>query len=221
MPKLPTKRMPDAANPAGNDCYSAGERDWMEYGQRLRAKFLVPLLGWLTRAGISPDHVTVFAGLVGLAFVPAWVLHQSALAVVFLATHVLLDGLDGPLARHQHVAGPAGSLTDTFVDQIVVTAVTIAWMITTGGSINIIAGTIFVFLYALVVAIAMIRNAMRIPFAMLVRPRFFFYAAIVIEAFCDLLAVLPVITVCNTLLLACMVTGFFKLRTALAGRSER
>ncbi len=45
----------DGADVKG-DCYSAGERSWMEYGQQLRAYWLGPFLKLMTVARITPDH---------------------------------------------------------------------------------------------------------------------------------------------------------------------
>lgn len=47
------------------DCYSAGERGWMEKGQRIRQWLFEPLLRALARLQVSPDHVTLFALVAG------------------------------------------------------------------------------------------------------------------------------------------------------------
>ena len=51
--------------------------------------------------------------------------HEIA-ALVALSLHVLIDGLDGPLARHLGIASRSGSFTDTMADQVVVVATTSA-----------------------------------------------------------------------------------------------
>ena len=102
-----------------SDCYSAGERVWMEYGQDIRAKCMAPILQLLNRWRVTPDWITIASGVCGAAFFPLWLVHQPVAAFTCLALHVLLDGLDGPLARYQHVASPRGSFVDTFTDQVV------------------------------------------------------------------------------------------------------
>lgn len=202
-----------------NDCYSSGERGWMEYGQRMRARSLGPLLKAMTRVGIKPDLITLLSGLAGLAFVPLWLAGYRAPAICFLLLHCLLDGLDGPCARYQGVASPRGSFTDTFTDQIVVTAVTVAWMIDRSGPWAIGIGGVYIFLYTLVVAMAMVRNALAVPYSWLVRPRFFFFAALALEA-CGIGWITHA-----TLLLACVllgvkaISGFFRLRQKTPGSS--
>src|SRR5436190_22796325 len=96
------------------DCYSAGERGAMVYWQDLRGWLLAPLLSALTACGVTADHITAASLGCGLLFCPLWLWPvgspwAKAAALAALALHVLLDGLDGPLARHQHVASRRGS----------------------------------------------------------------------------------------------------------------
>lgn len=203
-----------------SDCYSDGERDWMEFGQRIRAVALKPLLVLLTKLKITPDSVTLLAGIIGLGFVPAWWLGHRTIALLLLLAHVLLDGLDGPLARDQNVASSRGSFTDTFADQIVVTAVTITWMVSSPTRLNIAAGSVYVFVYALVVAMAMVRNALDVPYSWLVRPRFFVYLAITMDNWRTGNMTLIVLTVCDVLLTWKCLTGFLALRSKLPGPDD-
>ena len=200
-----------------SDCYSAGERAWMEYGQQLRAYCLNPLLGVLNRCGVTPDAVTIASGLCGIAFVPLWLAHRSAAALICLLLHVLLDGLDGPLARQHGTASPRGSFVDTFTDQVVVTLVTVAWLIRSPSSLHIAFGGGYIFLYAMVVGMAMIRNALKVPFSWLVRPRFFVFVALAIEWLSEWPLSLPTLIVCDLLLAIKCASGFIALRAKLPG----
>lgn len=201
---------------ARGDCYSAGERDWMEYGQRLRARLLAPGLRLMTRLRITPDHMTILAFLFGIAFAPLWLLEEFWLAVSVLWIHVALDGIDGPLARHQQCASPRGSFTDSFCDQLVVCAVTISLMIGVPG-VSAVAGSTFLVVYVAVLAIAMVRNTLQIPYSWLLRPRLILYLAVPVQ----LLGVahsLSVVIWCSNVILAIkLATGFYKLRGRLDG----
>lgn len=205
---------PESRKPSA-DCYSAGERGWMEYGQRLRAIVLHPLLVAMTRSGISPDAVTLAATMIGLAFVPFWTAGMVLPAALSLVVHVLMDGLDGPLARYQQTASSRGSFTDTLADQIVVTGVAAAWMVTSPTPIHIFSGVIYVFLYTLVVAISMVRNALSVPYSWLVRPRFFVYGAVLLDGLAGTTCSLWVLVICNILLAVKLASGFHKLRRAI------
>ena len=201
----------------GSDCYSAGERAWMEYGQQLRARCLNPLLGILVRWGVTPDAVTIASGLCGVAFLPFWLIKQSAAALLCLLLHVLLDGLDGPLARHRGTASPRGSFVDTFTDQVVVTLVTVAWIIRSPSSLNIAFGGGYIFLYAMVVGMAMVRNALAVPYSWLVRPRFFVFVALAVEWLSEWPLTLATLIVCDLLLAIKCASGFIALRAKLPG----
>ena len=197
------------------DCYSSGERKWMVLTQQWRGRILAPLLRLLTRFGVSPDHLTLLSLVVGLAGCGLWLVDPVAtLACVLL--HVLIDGLDGPLARHQQVASPRGSFTDTMADQAVVTAVTVTLMF--ARHLSVPAGGSFIFLYAVVALFAMARNLMRRPYAWVIRPRFIFYAWIPFE-----LWMLPgtmnwLVWCCNALLGLSALTGFLAIRRRLGRR---
>lgn len=192
----------------------------MEYGQQLRAYCLNPLLGVLIRFEVTPDTLTIASGLCGIAFLPLWLVQQSAAALTCLLLHVLLDGLDGPLARHQGTASPRGSFVDTFTDQIVVTLVTVAWIIRSPGSLNIAFGGGYIFLYAMVVGMAMVRNALEVPYSWLVRPRFFVFVAIAVEWLSEWPLTLTTLIVCDLLLALKCASGFIVLRAKLPGPNE-
>lgn len=202
---------------AKSDCYSAGERQWMEYGQQMRASLLKPLLSQLSHFKVTPDAVTFVAGATGLGFIPLWLLDQKIYALVCLCVHVLLDGLDGPLARYQNTASSRGSFTDTFADQLVVTGVTIAWIIADATTGNIAVGTAYVFLYAMVVAMAMVRNALSAPYSWLVRPRFFVYLAVALDFWLASNPTFYVLLICDCLLAIKCASGFLVLRSQLPG----
>lgn len=197
---------------ASNDCYSAGEREAMERNQQWRGRLLAPLLRWLTRIRVSPDHITIVSTLVGLAFCPLYFV-DPAWALAALTLHVLLDGLDGPLARFQQRASRRGSFTDTMADQTIIFATTLTLM--SAGAVNLIAGSVYLFVYTLVVAFAMIRNALEIPYSWLVRPRFVVYLWIAVELYWLPGSLTWVLIVFDGLLIWKLLTGFYRLRNRL------
>lgn len=202
------------------DCYSAGERGAMVYWQDLRGWWLGPLLNALTACGVTADHITAASLICGLAFCPLWLWPAGppwakVAALVALLLHVLLDGLDGPLARRQGTASRRGSFTDTLADQIVVTASTLALMASSPPALGIWAGGSYVFLYAMVVAFAMVRTALGVPYTWLIRPRFWVYGWIAIDRYL-LPGWLDSIVVIFTALLALkLATGYLAIRRML------
>jgi phosphatidylglycerophosphate synthase len=146
----------------------------MEWYQDLRAKFLGPLLRLLTFFRINADHLTIVSLIIGLSFCWLW-WSAPHLALLAILIHVAIDGLDGPLARFQGTASPRGSFTDTFCDQIIVAASTITLMMQPEGFVDVLPGSIYIFVYTLVVALAMVRNALQVPYTWILRPRFIIY----------------------------------------------
>ena len=201
------------------DCYSAGERAAMVWYQDLREKWLGPLLRVMAAAGVKPDHLTAVSLLLGLAFCPLY-FYVPWLAFLSLLLHAAVDGLDGPLARHLGTASKAGSFTDTTCDQIVVVAVTLTVMCHPEKIIPVPAGTIYIFLYTIVVVFAMVRNAMGIPYSWVVRPRLIVYVWLFCESYFFPGTVLAkstwiVLWIANVLFVLRMASGFFKIRGQL------
>ncbi len=202
----------EAPDKPSADCYSAADRKLMVWGQEVRRKMLGPLLWAMAKCHITADILTLASLAAGLAFCPVYFFCRPA-ALGLLALHLCLDGLDGPLARYTQTASRKGSFTDTMTDQIVIAASTITLI--AGGVISVVPGACYIFIYTVVVAFSMIRNALEIPYVWLVRPRFFVYAWFAIELY-----VLPgsidyVLWTFTGLLTAKMITGFIKIRRRL------
>lgn len=202
------------------DCYAKGERTGMLRFQRLRARALLPLLTLLSRLQITANHITLLSFLSGMSFCLVWWLSHSW-ALLCLLLHVLLDGLDGPVARFQGTASARGSLTDSMCDQLVVTASMICLI--HDQRVAIVPGTIYIFTYAMVVAFAMVRNALEDPYSWVMRPRFLVFAWLAL----DLWFLQRVgwdntldyfLWICNVPLTIKMGTGFFAIRRTLDGK---
>ena len=87
------------------------------YTQTLRARLYNPLLRILTNCGITPSFITNLRLIGGIVFYiffftnPVWF---SILLLVLL----LLDTVDGALARFQNNASDRGKFLDVFVDHV-------------------------------------------------------------------------------------------------------
>ena len=196
--------------------YASGEESLMDVSQSRRHQFLLPLLKWFVYRGISPNLLTGLSLLCGTCFCfligveRTW---AAPAAFGLLLLHVLLDGIDGPLARFQGTAGNRGSFTDTTADQLVVTFSTIALI--HFGLVNAITGSLYLFFYTLVIVFAMIRSSMAIPYSWLVRPRLIVYAWIPIEYYLLPGTLSVLLWICIGLLGWKSLTGFYKIRKKL------
>jgi phosphatidylglycerophosphate synthase len=198
---------------AGINCYSGGEGDFMKWGQDLRGKWLRPLLSGMAQVGMNANHLTLLSLLTGLAFCPAFLLGKPILSFSLLLLHVLLDGLDGPLARFQGKASNRGSFTDTMADQLVVTAAAIT-MIQSGHADTWPSG-LYIFFYTVVVAFAFIRSAMATPYSWLFRPRFLVFIWYVVELYWLPGTLDWVLWASSGLLAVKCLTGFLRIRSRI------
>ena len=202
-----------AVGAKGITCYSGGEGDFMEWGQSLRGKWLRPMLAGMAKIGMRANHLTFLSLLAGLAFCPVFLFGKPLVAFSLLLLHVLLDGLDGPLARFHGKASNRGSFTDTMADQLVVTAAAIT-MIHAG-----YAGTwpsgLYIFFYTVVVAFAFIRSAMEAPYSWLFRPRFLVFSWYVAELYWIPETLDWVLWASTCLLAVKCLTGFLRIRSRM------
>lgn len=214
------------------DCYSDGERQVMLGYQGIKQRLLHPLLIVLDRCGVTPNVITWISVVIGLAFVPSYLWMPGAtgllVAHLLLFAHLLIDGVDGPLARFQNRASAAGSLTDTFGDQMVVVAVSLTYAVAESygrAGLHPVSAAMFAISYNGAVGMAMVRNAMGIPFRFLLRPRNFFYGLMWFDAYGWWGDYSPVgvevsVWIFNAALMAAVVLGFLAIRTQLASRDK-
>jgi CDP-diacylglycerol---glycerol-3-phosphate 3-phosphatidyltransferase len=83
------------------------------------SRFVEPVGGWLVRAGIGPDVITVI-GTIGTVAAALWFFPRDQLVVGTLAVtvFVLLDVLDGAVARARGAGTPWGTVLDATCDRI-------------------------------------------------------------------------------------------------------
>lgn len=182
----------------------------MRKSQEFRGTLLRPLLALLARCGVTPNHLTLLSLLTGLAFCPLFLWGFKLTAFVALLAHVVLDGLDGPLARSTGRSSNQGSFADTASDQVVVTLTTVTMI--HAGYAGLWPGVLYLFFYSIVVIFAMVRNALAIPYSWLVRPRFFVYLCIPVSVYWWRASLEILLWVFALLLGLKTLTGFVKIR---------
>ena len=162
-------------------CCSEDEGGFMSRSQAVRGALLRPLLLALVGWGVTPGQVTLLSLLTGLASCPVYVWGSKSLSFLLLLAHVLLDGVDGPLARLTGRASNRGSFNDSASDQAVVTCHALA--LAHAGTAGIWPAGLYLSTYGIVVCFAMVRNAMGVPYSWLFRPRFLVYAWVPVELY--------------------------------------
>lgn len=83
------------------------------------SRFVEPVGGWLVRAGIGPDVITVI-GTAGTVASSLWFYPRGQLLVgtIAVSVFVLLDLLDGAVARARGAGTPWGTVLDATCDRI-------------------------------------------------------------------------------------------------------
>ena len=191
-----------------NTCYSKSEMGFMIWGQNLRSRILMPLLKLIERHNILPNHITILSMISGIVAAFA-LLFSPNLAFLLIFVHVTLDGIDGPLARHMNINSNKGSFIDTASDQVVIAF--IIFSLIHLKVISPLSGGIYILLYTIVVGFAIIRNALKIPYGWLIRPRFILYIWLPIEFYYLNGSTTFLLWFFNILLATKTITGFLKI----------
>lgn len=182
---------------------------------------LSPLIGLLARLGVTPDHLSLL-GVLCLGGFALLVLRDpltpatAAWASGFILAHVLLDGLDGPLARRLGTAGPAGALVDMLCDHGGL--VIVVWVLSAAGLVDGTLGNVYVFTYTLAVVWIVWLNMLGRPFRWVLRTKYLTYGMIFVYGLTgrnSLDYALALFTVSNVWL---DVLGFLRVRRALRER---
>ena len=164
--------------------FSESEQQSQQRFKQLRDSLLNPLVRGMSAIGLTPNLLSLLGLLVLVPFV--WLLLQNSepaqvrLAFWFLILHVVLDGLDGPLARHQGKSGPAGTLVDMVCDHLgmVVVSITLIQV----GLLHAALGSVYVFLYTTSVVFIVVLNQIERPFRFVFRSKYVLYGILLIYA---------------------------------------
>ncbi|MBI1834128.1 MAG: hypothetical protein HYR90_04885 [Candidatus Andersenbacteria bacterium] len=153
--------------------YAVAERGAMKSFQRYKDRFFLPLVRTLAAWKITANHISFLSGLVAASgLLGALLLHEPTIFLIGLWVHVLLDGIDGALARWQKT-GPTGVLVDTAADMVGIASACLYAFLFAHEPYSLIL--IFFATYASLVFVSLIRDARGFPYTFTVRPRFFVY----------------------------------------------
>lgn len=83
--------------------------------RKARKKLLHPLMVVLEKAGITPNIITNFRLILAIAFLALFNYYRKT-SIVLVTISILLDSIDGVLARHLKVDSDRGKFLDISVD---------------------------------------------------------------------------------------------------------
>ena len=128
------------------DSYSVGQRALLTVARPILTRFSTPILHTLANWRVSPNLLSLLQIPLGIAMI--LLIDSSRIAVLILiGICLLLDMLDGLLARYTHNASPYGALIDQMADQVR-EVLTIAAVVQSGALSGVI-GTVYGVLYPL------------------------------------------------------------------------
>ena len=141
-----------------------------------RDKMFYPLAYLIAKLGITPNQISILGLLVLIGFV-YFIDSNLKLSLLFLIIHILLDGLDGAVARFTNKASTAGEVIDTFVDYTGMFIV--VWTLGLYGYIDPNLGLLYVFLYVVMICLMIIRYLLKIKPKFVLRSKYIVYALFV------------------------------------------
>lgn len=146
-----------------------------------RDRLLRGVNAWFVRRGIVAKQITLLSFLVQLLFFPLFFyLRWWPAALGALVVHILLDGLDGPLARYTHGPTQSGAVADMLNDISGMAIVGLA-IIFCGEESNpgLVATYIVVYLYLMIFMVLL--NIVGRPFPLVLRTKYFFFGFIFLK----------------------------------------
>jgi len=149
-----------------------GEKVVAQKFQQLRDRMLLPILKLLKKLDVSANFIS-YAGLFLLTGFVYYASVKPVIASLFLISHIVLDGLDGPLARYNKRNGASGAFTDIICDHTGM-AVVVLTLIGTGLVNPLIAST-YIYAYTILVIFLIIRNKLGVPAKFAIRTKYYVY----------------------------------------------
>jgi|GEM_PF-1166876 phosphatidylglycerophosphate synthase len=160
--------------------FAEQEQAGQERFQKLRDRLLGPVIRLLIACRISADVISLLGMLqlvpFGYLLLQAAEPRDVAFATIFLWLHVILDAVDGPIARATGNSGPAGAFTDMCGDHtgMLITSCLLAAAGLADGTLT----TVYVSFYTLAVVFTICLNVIKQPFRLVIRTKYLLYALI-------------------------------------------
>ena len=197
--------------------FAESEQAGQERFQKIRDGLLRPLVRFLIRCRVTADLISLVSLLqlvpFGYLLLTAENSQQVAAASIFVWLHVILDALDGPIARTTGTAGPAGAFTDMCVDHsgMLITSC----ILTAAGFINPTAAVAYVSSYTVAVAFTIWLNMIGHPFKVVIRTKYLLYALVTACGLFDVNLIDKAVVLFSVIHVLFAVAGFAKLKRIL------
>lgn len=162
------------------DCWSPAERKVKKAFEEFKAVVFYPVVFVLKKIGVPVDLISYVSMVVGVISA-YYVWFDLKIAGGLLLLSLVLDGIDGALARAMKRDGVRGAVMDCFADQVVISATMIGMMAM--GIVDLVIGGVYLVMYPLLIVFSILRNIIKRPRVYVFRPRTYVYVAFWVYAF--------------------------------------
>lgn len=159
-----------------DDSYSTIERRLLPLVRRSAATMWTPVVAALAKLNVSP-HVVSASQLVWAVLFWVAVLPNPRLALAAFVLALLMDSLDGALARATGRSGAFGALVDQLSDHTRETIIVAA--LASSGVLNVGLAVLYAFIYPAFNFILFLSNRVGVPVPATIKTLFLFYPTIV------------------------------------------
>ncbi|MFC1834149.1 CDP-alcohol phosphatidyltransferase family protein [Thermodesulfobacteriota bacterium] len=165
-----------------------------------------------SRLGLVPDTIS-YIGIALLAGVAVYFVRAPVLAMIFLAGHVICDGLDGAYARVTRRASQTGAFTDLVCDQLGMLVVAVTAVV--HDFVPPLTGMVYIALYLVVVVFGVIINLLGLRTRLTFTSKYGLYIVYAIWAIWGVSYFELLMRVFCFIMAAEVVVGYFRLKRGI------
>jgi len=195
------------------DSYSSLERRFLGRGRRVGLALLRPLVLLLARLGVSPNAVSLSQVAIGVVIFFA-ITPYARLAFLLMVLAIVLDGVDGALARHTGRASRYGALIDQYADHV--REILVVAGLAYAGALNGAWAALYALAYTGCNLTLLLCNTNGVPIPVAVKTYFLFYPALFLYLWLGANYLDPAVALIVALMAAVVVQGLWRLRTVMA-----
>ena len=186
------------------DSYSAAERRFIGPFRQQLLLATRPIVMLLARLGVHPNVVSASQVLGGFAFLALVPSHPRPAFVLFLIL-LLLDGIDGALARATGKASAFGALVDQYCDHI--REITVVGGMALGGGLAILPAVLYGLIYTGLNVTLYLANTHGAPVPWAVKSYLVVYPALFLSLWFGLDVLTPAVVLSEALMLVAIGVG--------------
>ena len=162
--------------------FSKKEKGFVQKLSQMRDKIFAPITHVLAKLHIGADILSYSSVLILVGFL-LLIKSRPVLAFLFILANIILDAMDGVLARHTKTDSNSGAFTDIVCDHvsmfIVVTALLYYNFVM---PLNVL---VYIFLYVVLIVFTVVRNKLSISPKFVFRSKYYVFFLYGIWAFTD------------------------------------